>query len=50
MSAFCRWYEKDMENIAEHEQERCKEYGQECYDCPDLIIKGAEEENTWETS
>ena len=23
MSGFCRWYEKDMEDITEHEQEQC---------------------------
>lgn len=29
MSGFCRWYEKDMEDITEHEQEQCEENGQE---------------------
>ena len=36
---FCRWYEKDMENLAEHEQEQCNENGQDCGNCPDLIEK-----------
>ena len=25
MGAFCRWYEKDMENLSEHEQQQCEE-------------------------
>ena len=39
MGAFCRWYEKDMEKLTEHEQEYCKENGQDCCKCSDLVIK-----------
>lgn len=35
--AFCRWYDKQFENVSEHEQEQCKENGQDCGTCPDLI-------------
>lgn len=42
MSGFCRWYEKDMEDITEHEQEQCEENGQDCRECPDLMIKEQE--------
>lgn len=45
VSAFCRWYEKDMKNLTEHEQEQCKENGQNCFDCPDLAEKRNEEES-----
>lgn len=42
MGAFCRWYEKDMKDLSEHEQEQCAENGQDCSECPDLIIKEQE--------
>ena len=42
MSGFCRWYEKDVEDITEHEQEQCEENGQDCRECPDLMIKEQE--------
>lgn len=35
--AFCRWYDKQFENVSEHEQEQCKENGQDCRTCSDLI-------------
>lgn len=35
--AFCRWYEKQFEEVSEHEQEQCEENGQDCRTCPDLI-------------
>lgn len=47
MSGFYRWYEKDMEDITEHEQEQCEENGQDCRECPDLMIK-EQEERTWQ--
>ena len=37
--AYCRWYEKAMKNLTEHEQEQCAENGQQCDGCPDLILK-----------
>jgi hypothetical protein len=43
MSGFCRWYGKDMEEVTEHEQEQCEENGQDCCECPDLVIKEQEE-------
>lgn len=45
MGAFCRWYEKDMKDLSEHEQEQCAENGQDCNECPDLIIKDKEEDS-----
>lgn len=36
--AYCRWYEKRLEDVAEHEQEQCNENGQNCMECPDLIV------------
>ena len=45
MGAFCRWYEKDMKDLSEHEQEQCAENGQDCKECPDLIIKNKEEDS-----
>lgn len=35
--AFCRWYDKQFEDVSEHEQEQCEENGQDCRTCPDLI-------------
>lgn len=37
--AYCRWYEKTMKSLTEHEQEQCAENGQLCDGCPDLILK-----------
>ena len=37
--ANCNWYEKDLKDITEYEQEQCKENGQDCDTCPELIIK-----------
>lgn len=34
--AYCRWYEKRLEDVAEHEQEQCYENGQDCMNCPEL--------------
>ena len=42
MSGFCRWYGKDMEDVTEHEQEQCEENGQDCRECPYLMIKEQE--------
>ena len=42
---YCRWYEKKMEDLAEHEQERCYQDGQECFECPCLIYEEEEEVN-----
>ena len=42
--AYCRWYEKAMKNLTEHEQEQCAENGQLCDGCPDLILKEMEED------
>ena len=35
--AVCRWYDKQFEDVSEHEQEQCEENGQDCRTCPDLI-------------
>lgn len=32
-----------MEDVTEHEQEQCEENGQNCTECPDLVIKEQEE-------
>lgn len=40
MGAFCRWYEKKIRDVQEHEQEQCAENGHDCCDeCPDLIVE-----------
>lgn len=39
MSAYCRWYEKNMENVTEHEQEQCEEIGRDCKECEDRVDK-----------
>lgn len=31
-----------MEDVTEHEQEQCEENGQDCRECPDLVIKEQE--------
>lgn len=41
--AYCRWYEKPMQELAEHEQEQCEENGQRCENCPDLILRQEDE-------
>lgn len=35
---YCKWYDKQLEDVTEHEQEQCKENGQDCEECPDKII------------
>ena len=42
--AYCRWYDKKLEDVAEYEQERCEEYGRRCKDCPEMISKECDEE------
>lgn len=37
MGAFCRWHEKEMRDLTEHEQQQCEESGQHCDQCPDLV-------------
>ena len=37
--SFCRWYQKQLENVTEYEQEQCEKNGQDCMTCPDLLIK-----------
>lgn len=31
MSGYCRWWDRKLEDVTEHEQERCEENGQECW-------------------
>lgn len=45
ISAFCRWYEKEIEKLAEHEQGQCDKYKQECIKCPCLSYEVKEKEN-----
>ena len=42
--AYCRWYDKKLEDVAEHEQEECKRNGYDCTDCPELTLKEYDEE------
>lgn len=49
MSGFCRWYGKDMEDVTEHEQEQCAENGQNCIECPDLVIKDRRQQDMSDT-
>ena len=36
---YCRWYDKELRDVAEHEQEHCSENGQDCTDCQYLEVK-----------
>lgn len=47
MAAYCRWYEKDMVELTEWQQEQCEENGLTCFDCEDLV-KDRAEESEWE--
>ena len=41
---YCRWYEKDLRDVSEHEQEKCYvDAGLECTRCQELVI-GEEDE------
>lgn len=40
--AYCRWYEKKLEDVTEQEQYQCEENGQDCADCPDRVLKDNE--------
>ena len=41
---YCRWYEKDLRDVSEHEQEKCyADAGLECERCQELVI-GDEDE------
>lgn len=42
--AYCRWYEKNMQDVTEHEQQQCEENGQDCDGCPDLVASKDKEE------
>lgn len=42
--AYCRWYEKELENVTEQEQYQCDENGQDCADCPDRAFKDITED------
>lgn len=35
--AYCRWHDKTLRSVAEHEQEMCWMSGRQCMDCDDLI-------------
>lgn len=37
--AYCRWYEKGLRDIAEHEQEQCDKNKQKCDGCPNLDFR-----------
>lgn len=43
MSGYCRWYDKDLRDVTEHEQEECEKNGQDCRDCPELKAKKEEQ-------
>ena len=38
--AYCNWCQKELRDIAEHEQEQCDKNKQKCDDCPNLEYKG----------
>lgn len=37
--AYCNWYQKNLRDVAEHEQQQCQETKQECDKCPCLEFK-----------
>lgn len=44
---FCRWYDKNLRDVSEHEQEKCYiETGQECINCPEVECREVKEDNT----
>lgn len=43
MQAYCMWFGKFLEDIAEHEQDQCHENEQECDYCGNLTFKEREE-------
>lgn len=38
MGAYCTWFEKNIRDIAEWEEEQCKESNRDCDGCQDLKI------------
>ena len=40
--AYCNWYQKNLRDIVEHEQEQCQENKQKCDECPCLEFKDSE--------
>lgn len=41
---FCRWHNKPLREVAEWQQDQCKEAGKTCSECEDLEIKEEESE------
>ncbi len=42
--AYCRWHDKPLIKVAEHEQEWCYEKGMQCEDCDNLVIANSGKE------
>lgn len=42
-AAFCKWHNKRLEDVAEHEQEQCWEQKWDCMECPYLTAESEEE-------
>ena len=41
---FCRWHDKPLREVAEWQQDQCKEAGKSCDKCQDLVTEGEEDE------
>lgn len=45
MSAWCKWWNKRLENVTEQEQEACARNGETCLNCVDMCDKGDDIDN-----
>ena len=41
---FCRFYNKPLREVAEWQQNQCKDAGKTCSECEDLVLKEEEDE------
>lgn len=39
--AYCRWHEKPLREVAEHEQEQCYKNGMYCDGCDNLVVENS---------
>lgn len=42
--AFCKWWDKPLTDVTEHEQEKCEKNGLFCTECPNLSERICENE------
>ncbi len=44
--SYCRWHEKYMRELTEHEQGQCEKYDWDCRECPYMIGRERKEHDT----